>query len=352
MCMYPCGGGVARDHYTRSPLAATMRPLVSGGMLLLVLVVFVMRTLSRYTRPVAGIEEAARTCSQRMAIPSVVPSEPTRWLCLDHLNLTAIRQGRPCVVYSFGINYDFSFDDFMTSIGCEVHSFDPSMKMAAHVRRKHPLHTFQPIGIGTFDGEFVADDANPSTLYGAAKRFPVMRLASLMRERGHKHLDVLRLDVEGGEWSILESMLAERILVGTGDGILGSASAVHDRKRKQQQRPRSERQQLPRHIFRQKNAKPRRPLRAPPTIGQLIMELHCRRELDVLETTLATLLPSLVKRLRIEPHGTRLAWASRCDSVMQRIREETCLRPFFDGANRLVHLGDWAHEVGLTCERK
>ena len=33
----------------------------------------------------------------------------------------------PCLVYSFGINWDFSFDDAMGKLGCEVHSFDPSM---------------------------------------------------------------------------------------------------------------------------------------------------------------------------------------------------------------------------------
>ncbi|XP_076812207.1 uncharacterized protein LOC143459115 [Clavelina lepadiformis] len=35
-----------------------------------------------------------------------------------------------CLVYSFGINNDFSFDDEMAKLGCEVHSFDPSMTLA------------------------------------------------------------------------------------------------------------------------------------------------------------------------------------------------------------------------------
>ncbi|CAG5129790.1 unnamed protein product, partial [Candidula unifasciata] len=31
----------------------------------------------------------------------------------------------PCLVYSFGIDNDFSFDDAMAEAGCEVFSFDP-----------------------------------------------------------------------------------------------------------------------------------------------------------------------------------------------------------------------------------
>jgi len=30
-----------------------------------------------------------------------------------------------CLMYSFGVGNDFSFDDEMAKKGCEVHSFDP-----------------------------------------------------------------------------------------------------------------------------------------------------------------------------------------------------------------------------------
>ena len=45
------------------------------------------------------------------------------------------RPGPGCIVYSFGINYDFSFDDHVAQIyGCHVYSFDPSMKDETHNR--------------------------------------------------------------------------------------------------------------------------------------------------------------------------------------------------------------------------
>ena len=33
--------------------------------------------------------------------------------------------GDRCLVYSFGINNDFKFDDAIAKTGCEVHAFDP-----------------------------------------------------------------------------------------------------------------------------------------------------------------------------------------------------------------------------------
>ena len=41
----------------------------------------------------------------------------------------------PCLVYSFGIANDFSFDDRMGKLGCEVQAFDPSMNTESYRRR-------------------------------------------------------------------------------------------------------------------------------------------------------------------------------------------------------------------------
>lgn len=42
------------------------------------------------------------------------------------------RLAPPCVVYSFGIADDWSFDKALADFGCEVHSFDPSIGMDDH----------------------------------------------------------------------------------------------------------------------------------------------------------------------------------------------------------------------------
>ena len=40
-----------------------------------------------------------------------------------------------CVVYSFGIATDWSFDDEMAMKGCEVHAFDPTLDLTSTFKR-------------------------------------------------------------------------------------------------------------------------------------------------------------------------------------------------------------------------
>ena len=42
---------------------------------------------------------------------------------------------------------------------------------------------------------------------------PVKKLGTLMNELGHKRIDLLKIDVEGAEYQVLEAMLADNIEV-------------------------------------------------------------------------------------------------------------------------------------------
>ena len=55
--------------------------------------------------------------------------EPDLRICMPAL---------PCTVYSFGIDYNWLFDEMMLDHGCSVWSFDPSLKLPKHRRR--PTH--------------------------------------------------------------------------------------------------------------------------------------------------------------------------------------------------------------------
>ncbi|BFZ06268.1 hypothetical protein BsWGS_09307 [Bradybaena similaris] len=111
----------------------------------------------------------------------------------------------PCLVYSFGINFDFSFDDAMARIGCEVHSFDPSMKMMDHKRRGHS--TFHNMGLGSYNTNAYIPRADT---YVTNNQTWKMRTAkAVMKELGHENrvIDVFKMDIEGYEWAVLANMM-------------------------------------------------------------------------------------------------------------------------------------------------
>ncbi|KAH9524381.1 Methyltransferase-like protein 24 [Bulinus truncatus] len=111
----------------------------------------------------------------------------------------------PCLVYSFGINFDFSFDDAMSKLGCEVHSFDPSMNKETHKRGDNS--TFHNLGLSNTntDGFVPRKD-----LYVNKPQVWKMRtLKSVFKELGHEKrvLDVLKIDIEGHEWAVIDNMM-------------------------------------------------------------------------------------------------------------------------------------------------
>ena len=52
-------------------------------------------------------------------------------------------------------------------------------------------------------------DARSSMSRGLAS-FEVKKLSTIMRELGHAWVDVLKIDIEGNEWAVLEGMIADK----------------------------------------------------------------------------------------------------------------------------------------------
>ncbi|KAH9512347.1 hypothetical protein Btru_039268 [Bulinus truncatus] len=112
-----------------------------------------------------------------------------------------VRPQPPCVIYSFGINFDFSFDDDAARVyGCHVHSFDPSMWLP-DFNRSRLIH-FHALGL---DGEdHVTKDG-----------WSLLTLASIRRLLGHlvTPISALKVDIEGHEWSAVPQMAESGDLV-------------------------------------------------------------------------------------------------------------------------------------------
>ncbi|XP_076455895.1 uncharacterized protein LOC143290386 [Babylonia areolata] len=105
------------------------------------------------------------------------------------------RPSAPCLVYSFGVGDDFSFDDAVAKrYGCEVHSFDPSMKSKDHQRSSSVY--FHALGLANYSG-VTSQGWNMSTL------------PEIQHTLGHqqRELAVLKLDIEEWEWKVLPSLV-------------------------------------------------------------------------------------------------------------------------------------------------
>ena len=120
-------------------------------------------------------------------------------VCLDPA--VAPRPGN-CLVYSFGINNEWSFEDAMAKYGCQVYSFDPSMKAKDHDRS--PWIHFYNLGLGSRDGPIKSGPR-----WKIRWHFLTLQSVFKMLKPSHKQLtiiDYLKLNID--EWTILPDILA------------------------------------------------------------------------------------------------------------------------------------------------
>ncbi|XP_046577914.1 probable methyltransferase-like protein 24 isoform X2 [Haliotis rubra] len=116
----------------------------------------------------------------------------------------------PCLVYSFGISGDWTFDDAMGNLGCEVHSFDPSIGKQDFDRSKN-VH-FHNLGISGFDSDsFVA---RKDVYVHNRQIWKMRRVQSVKKMLGHanKTIDVLKIDVETSEWPSVKDLVESGVL--------------------------------------------------------------------------------------------------------------------------------------------
>lgn len=66
-----------------------------------------------------------------------------KFVCLDDLYEDVLNNR--CLIYSFGINNEWSFEENMISMGCTIRSFDPTIDGSS--KPKTDLVTFQKIGL-------------------------------------------------------------------------------------------------------------------------------------------------------------------------------------------------------------
>ena len=136
---------------------------------------------------------------------------------------------RDGTVYSIGVGEDIAFDlALIDRFGVEVHGFDPTPNSADWLAAQTlpERFIFHPWALAAHDGTLslsprikrhgkrsramytVVDEAGSAA---DAIRAPAFTLDTLLQKLGHSSVNLLKMDVEGAEYDVLEALIASAI---------------------------------------------------------------------------------------------------------------------------------------------
>ena len=132
------------------------------------------------------------------------------------------------IIYSFGIGRDLTLEIGLTEKHkATVHAFDPTPVSLEWVSQQSlpPNLIVHDYGLASFEGEleFQMPRKETGAHFSPVKRYknkstgiykaPVKRLSTIMNELGHEEIDLLKIDIEGGEYEAIDDILDEKISV-------------------------------------------------------------------------------------------------------------------------------------------
>ena len=167
----------------------------------------------RLTKAGIGVEVSCRFVSYgaRSGVWSIVPE--------------ALTGG---VVYSAGVGNNIAWDLAMIEQHLvELYAFDPTPRSVRWIGEQElpSRFHFHPLGVGAIDGSQAFSEPKPERKFNYTRadlgdpqdklvQCKVRRLDTLRQELGHQEIDILKMDGEGEEMSVLPDMLASGIQPG------------------------------------------------------------------------------------------------------------------------------------------
>lgn len=172
-----------------------------------------IRKLSQLAKVAAGIEISQR--SRLRCEFLTLGTEDCKW------RIRPDKLPKSPTVYSFGVGENISFDlEMMRIFGAEVHAFDPTPRAIRWVENVDTptnffLHSY---AVGHVDGDiaFYPPECEEHVSHTAvdrinsgknAIRVPMLRFATILDKLGHHSIDVLKMDIEGSEYDVIDDML-------------------------------------------------------------------------------------------------------------------------------------------------
>ena len=132
------------------------------------------------------------------------------------------------VIYSVGVGSNIDFDiALIKRFHLIVHAFDPTPRSIEWVENQSITKNFKfyPLGLGGKDGtmNFFPPLRESSTHFSPVKRYdeddrdviiaPVKSLTSIASDLGHNHIDLLKMDIEGAEYEVIDSLQTSKITI-------------------------------------------------------------------------------------------------------------------------------------------
>ncbi|HET6629975.1 MAG TPA: FkbM family methyltransferase [Woeseiaceae bacterium] len=177
------------------------------------------------------VEKSAGYQRKKLVLKRLVGREPRLRTDLD---IPVLEEGgwrycpgaldRDSVVYSLGIGKDTGFDQaLMRRFGLQVHAFDPTPSTAQWLLEhpQGPDFHYHPWAVTAQDGALTLyprmrrNGRKSSVMYtlvadGGARtdaiEVPAFSLGSIVLELGHGRLDLLKIDIEGAEYDVLDTL--------------------------------------------------------------------------------------------------------------------------------------------------
>ena len=159
--------------------------------------------------------------SKKIKDKTTLGNKGAQWtVCSEHINKNSI-------IYSFGVGTDISFDkEMIEKFGVNIEAFDPTPKSIQWIREQNlpKGFNFHPIGIAAINGkiEFTLPD-NSDYISGSINNLlgskgekiqvPVKDLSSLMNDLNHNYIDILKMDIEGSEYEVIDNILSNGIQI-------------------------------------------------------------------------------------------------------------------------------------------
>lgn len=127
------------------------------------------------------------------------------------------------IVYSFGLGEDISFDlSIIQKYNCNIYGFDPTPKVIGWLANQNLPNQFNfiPLALSDKDGELtfyspeIEENVSHTVInHHNSKEITVNSkcIKSIMNDLRHNHIDLLKMDIEGFEYGVIENMVSENI---------------------------------------------------------------------------------------------------------------------------------------------